>query len=47
MTVSLVIVAAVALMATFVHLKSVLVPFVLAIFVSYLIAPLVDVLQTR
>ncbi len=46
-TVSLVVIAAVAIAAAVAYTRVVMVPFVLAIFISYLVSPLVDVLQDR
>jgi AI-2 transport protein TqsA len=45
--VSLAILAAVAVAAALAYTRAVMVPFVLAIFISYLVSPLVDVLQDR
>ena len=42
---SLVILAAVAIAAALAYTRAVMVPFVLAIFLSYLLAPLVDLLR--
>ncbi len=44
---SLAVLAAVAIAAALAYTRAVMVPFVLAIFISYLVSPLVDVLQTR
>ncbi len=44
---SLVILAAVAIAGALAYTRAVMVPFVLAIFLSYLLAPLVDLLQER
>jgi len=46
-TICLVILAAVAIAAALAYTRAVMIPFVLAIFFTYLIAPLVDVLQDR
>ncbi|MFQ5702972.1 MAG: AI-2E family transporter [Gemmatimonadales bacterium] len=46
-TVPLVVLAAVATAAALAYTRSVMVPFVLAIFISYLVSPLVDLLQDR
>jgi AI-2 transport protein TqsA len=46
-TVSLLIIASVALTAGLIYTRSVLLPFVLAVLLSYLVSPVVDVLQTR
>jgi AI-2 transport protein TqsA len=46
-TVSLMILAAVALAAALIYTRTVMVPFVLAVFISYLVSPLVDVMQIR
>lgn len=46
-TVSLLIIASVALTAALIYTRSVLVPFVLAVLVSYLVSPVVDLLQTK
>jgi AI-2 transport protein TqsA len=46
-TVSLVILAAAAITAALAYTRAVMVPFVLAIFLAYLLAPLVELLQNR
>ncbi len=46
-TVSLMVLAAVAGAAALLYTRPVMVPFVLAIFISYLVSPLVDILCTR
>jgi AI-2 transport protein TqsA len=46
-TVSLMILASVAVATALIYTRTVLVPFVLAIFISYLVSPIVDVLQVR
>ncbi len=46
-TISLLILAAVALTVALIYTRSVLVPFALAVLVSYLVSPVVDVLQTH
>lgn len=45
--VSLVVLAAVAIAAALAYTRAVMVPFVLAIFISYLVMPLVDILRER
>ncbi len=47
MTVSLLVLAAVALAAALWYTRPVMVPFVLAIFITYLVSPLVDFLRVR
>ena len=47
MTVSLVVIAAVALAAALAYTRAVMMPFVLAVFLSFLVSPLVDVLKER
>ena len=46
-TISLVVLAAIALAAALAATRAVMVPFVLAIFISYLVLPLIDYLQSR
>ncbi len=46
-TISLVVLAAVAIAAALAYTRAVMVPFVLAIFLSYLLFPVVDLLQDR
>ncbi len=46
-TASLIVLAAVAIAVALIYTRAVMVPFVLAIFISYLVSPLVDVMQTR
>jgi AI-2 transport protein TqsA len=46
-TVSLMILASVALATALIYTRAVMVPFVLAIFISYLVSPIVDVLHVR
>lgn len=46
-TASLLILAAVALACALIYTQAVMIPFVLAIFVTYMVAPLVDFLQVR
>ena len=46
-TVSVMILAAVALAATLIYTRAVMIPFVLAFLVSYLISPVIDTLQVR
>ena len=46
-TVSLLIVAGVALAVALIYTRAVMVPFVLALLFSYLVGPLVDWMQTR
>ncbi len=46
-TVSLLIIAGVALAVALIYTRAVMVPFVLAIFFTYLVSPLVDGMQTR
>jgi len=46
-TVSLLIIAGVALAVALIYTRAVMVPFVLAIFFFYLVSPLVDAMQTR
>jgi AI-2 transport protein TqsA len=46
-SVSLVVLAAVAIAVALAYTRAVMVPFVLAIFISYLVMPLVDILQVR
>ncbi len=46
-TISLLVIAAVAGTAALIYTRSVMVPFVLALLISYLVTPMVDVLQLR
>ena len=46
-TVCLMILAAVALTAALIYTRSVMIPFVLALFISYMVSPLVDFMQVR
>ncbi len=46
-TVSLMVLAAVAIAVALIYTRAVMVPFVLSIFIAYLVAPLVDVMQIR
>jgi AI-2 transport protein TqsA len=46
-TTSLVILAAIAAAAALAYTRSIMVPFVLAVFISYLVSPVVDLLQLR
>lgn len=47
MTVSMLIVGAVALTVALIYTRTLMVPFVLAVLISYLVSPLVDVLQLK
>ncbi len=46
-TASLMVLAAVALAVALIYTRQVMIPFVLAIFIMYLVSPLIDFLQTR